>query len=100
MENEITEQQIAEWKQRYARVFHLQVGDKECYLKMPDRTILGFATKVSSEDGNPLKFNEVLLQNCWLAGDEEIKKDDSYFFGASSKLDKLLAFKEADLKEL
>lgn len=97
---EITQQKIDEWKRQYGKVFMLQVGDKCAYLRMPDRNILGYATRVSTDEKNPLRFNEVLLQHCWLGGDEEIKKDDSYFFSASAQLDKLLVFKEATLKEL
>ncbi|MGH2645630.1 MAG: hypothetical protein ACRDE2_16895, partial [Chitinophagaceae bacterium] len=86
-----TNEQIEEWKRKYGKVFLLKVGDKECHLRMPDRTILGYATKISMDDKNPLKFNEILLENCWLAGDNEIKTNDQYFLGASAQLEKLLS---------
>ena len=47
-----------------------------------------------------MKYNEILLNNCWIAGDEEIKKDDALFLGVSAKLADLIEVKEAELKKL
>ena len=49
---------------------------------------------------DPMKYNEILLNNCWLAGDEEIKTDDALFLGVSTKLGELVEVKEAELKKL
>ena len=49
---------------------------------------------------DPMKYNEILLANCWLAGDEEIKEDDALFLGVSAKLGELVEIKEAELKKL
>ncbi|MDR3133534.1 MAG: hypothetical protein LBU42_05865, partial [Prevotellaceae bacterium] len=68
-----TTEQIAEWKAKYGDIFCITVEDKACYLKKPSRKALGYASMAGKE--NPLKFNEVLLNDCWLAGDEEIKMD-------------------------
>lgn len=43
---------------------------------------------------------DLRLNNCWLAGDEEIKIDDSLFLGVSAKLGELVEVKEAELKKL
>ena len=47
-----------------------------------------------------MKYNEIMLRNCWLAGDEEIKTDDALFLGVSAKLGELIDIKEAELKKL
>ncbi len=47
-----------------------------------------------------MKYNEVLLENCWLDGDEEIKKDDSLFLGVSSHLAEIIEIKTAEIKKL
>jgi len=93
-----TKEQIAEWKAKHGDVFCIKVEDKVCYLKKPSRKALGYAS-VAGKD-NPLKFNEVLLNDCWLGGDEEIKTNDDLFLSVSPKLTELIEVKEAELEKL
>ena len=93
-----TKEQIAEWKAKYTDVFRITVEDKACYVKKPSRKALGYATVSGKE--NPLKFNEVMLNDCWLAGDEEIKTDDSLFLSVSPKLAELIEIKETEMGKL
>lgn len=92
----VTAEMIADWKKEHGEIFKLNVEDKTCYLKSPDRRTLGFAS--STKD--TFKFNEIVLKNCWLAGDEEIFSNDSYFLAACSKLDGIIQVKEAELEKL
>lgn len=92
----ITPEQIEAWKKKWGDVFCVTVGDKVAYLKRPSRQALSAAAVVGKND--PMKYNEILLGNCWLAGDEEIKSDDSLFLGVSAKLGELVEIKEAELK--
>ncbi len=94
----ITKETIQEWKKKYGTIHKLSVDDKVAYLKTPDRKTLSYATSIATKD--PLKFNEVLLNNCWLGGDEEIKTDDSLFLSASAKLADLIEVKEASLEKI
>lgn len=87
-------EQITAWKSQYGEFFGIVIEDKVCYLKKPDRKTLSFASQVGSD---PMKFNEVILKNCWIGGDEEILIDDSLFLAASSKLDQVIEFKKAEL---
>lgn len=89
-----TPEQIAEWKAQHGEFFHITVEDKICYLKKPDRKTLSFASQAGTD---PMKFNEVILKNCWLGGNEEIITDDSLFLAVSSKLDQVVEFKKAEL---
>ena len=94
----ITKEQIQEWKQQYKDIFVISVEDKKAYLRTTDRQTLSYASTLATKD--PLKFNEVVLNNCWLGGDEEIKTDDALFLAASSKLPDLIQIKEATLEKL
>lgn len=94
----ITKEQIQEWKAKHGEIFRIKVEDKECYLKKPSRKTLGYAT-VASKD-NPLKFNEVILNECWLGGDEEIRTSDDLFLSVSGKLSEIIEIKEAELEKL
>lgn len=94
----ITKEQIQEWKQQYKDIFVISVEDKKVYLRTPDRKTLSYASTLATKD--PLRFNEVILENCWLGGDEEIKTNDSLFLAVSSKLPDLIQIKEATLEKL
>ena len=95
-----TPEQIAEWKATHGDVYQIMVeeDDKVCYLRKPTRKELSFASTVGTQD--PMKFNELILKNCWLGGDEEIHTNDALFLAVSTQLDKVLEFKKAELVKL
>lgn len=95
---EVTKEQIQEWKQKHGKVFKISCDGKDCYLKTPSRKTLGYASAAGKDD--PLKFNEVILRDCWLGGDEEIRKDDVLFLSVGSQLPNIIQTKEAELEEL
>lgn len=92
------EQKIEEWKKKYGDVFKVEVDGHVAYLKKPSRKALGAAAVIGKSD--IIKYNEVLLNNCWIEGDEVIKEDDSLFLGVSAQLAELVEIKEATLKKL
>lgn len=94
----ITKEIIENWKKQYGKIFQVEVDGRFAYLKKPDRKALAMAAVVSKND--PIKYNEIILNNCWLEGDEEIKTDDALFLGVSGKLAEIIDIKEAELKEL
>ena len=94
----ITKEQIQEWKNQYKDIFVISVEDKKVYLRTPDRKTLSYASTLATKD--PLRFNEVILENCWLGGDEEMKTNDELFLAVSSKLPDLIQIKEATLEKL
>lgn len=95
---EATPEQIAEWKKKYGKVFGIKVGGHIAYLKKPDRKVLGYASAAGKND--PIKFNEVIINNCFIGGSEAVKTEDELFFGASSTIVDLIQVKEAELVNL
>lgn len=93
-----TPEQIQSWKGQYGEIFSIVVEDKVGYLRKVDRKTLSFASTVGTKD--PLKFNEIILANCWLGGDEELKTNDDYFLAVSGTLSQLIIVKEAELVKL
>ena len=93
-----TPEQIEAWKKQHGEIYAATVGDGICYLKKPSRKVLGYASFASKN--NPLNFNEVMLNDCWLGGDESIRTDDAKFLGVSGVLAELIEVKEAELKKL
>ncbi len=95
---EIKQSQIDSWKKTHGEIFCVEVDGKVGYLKRPSRKALGAASALSA--GDNIKYNEVILNNCWLGGDEEIRTNDSYFLGVSQTLAELIDVKHATLKKV
>lgn len=94
----VSSEQIAMWKQQYVDVFEVKAGDKLCYLKRPDRQTLKAADAIGSAD--PMRYNEILLENCWIAGDDIIKINDTYFMQVVPVLSELVDYGRAEIKKL
>ncbi|MCK8143209.1 hypothetical protein MW871_15065 [Flavobacterium sp. I-SCBP12n] len=91
-------EEIDAWKAKHGEIFAIVVEDKIGYLRKVDRKTLSFASTVGTKD--PMKFNEIILTNCWLGGDEELKNNDDYFLAVSGTLSQLIVVKEAELVKL
>jgi hypothetical protein len=100
LKGQATPEQIAEWKQKHGDIFAVTVDGHIAYLKKPDRHILGFATAGSDGGKQGIKFNEILMKNCFLGGSQDIQTVDSLFLAASAKLGELIEIKEAELVKL
>lgn len=92
----ITKEQINEWKAKHGELLQVDVDDKSCILRTPKRKDLSYASVVK----DPMKLNETLLRQLWVAGDEEIQTDDSLFLAVCNKMDEILKVKEATVKKL
>ena len=94
----VDQKQVDAWKEKHGEVYKINVGDKVCYLKEPSRKALSFAAAAGQTD--PLRYNEIILKDCWLAGDEEIQTNNGLFLSVSAQLPKLIDIKEAELVKL
>lgn len=91
-----TKEQIAEWKRKHGELFEITVEGKSCILHRPTRQDLSYASVVK----DPIKMSETMLNQLWVAGDEEIKTNDSFFLAAIQKMQEVLEVKEAAIKKL
>lgn len=94
---QITQEKIDGWKAQHGDIYLIEVDGKQCVVRKPGRKDLSFAMLLKDD---PIKFNETLLNNLWVDGDEELKTNDDYFLAVSSQLGELLQIKEATLKKL
>lgn len=93
-----TPEQIAKWQKKHGEVFVYEVDGLACYLNRPSRQVIELAT---AEGANrPFKFTEVVLANCWLDGNDELRTEDKYFMGLSGKIAELIEIKTGELKKL
>ena len=96
---EITNEQIAQLKAQHGDIFKITVESGEsCILRKPNRKELSYASTAGQND--PLKFSEIILNQCWLEGDEQIKTDDELFLAVSQHLGELVKVKSAELEKL
>ena len=95
-----TEDQLKSWKEKYGEVFEISCDDKRAIVRKPSRKDLSFALAGSNQGKDSVKYVEILLKQCWVAGDMEFQTDDDYFFAAVPTLDALSEIKEAEIKKL
>lgn len=93
-----TNEQIAQWKAMHGDVYEVSVEGHYGYLKKPDRNTLSYATSMGQSD--PMKFNELVLRNCWLDGSGVLQDKDEYFFAVVAQLNVLIEVKDAEIKKL
>ncbi len=91
-------EQIAAWKAKHKNVHAIEVDGHVGYVKSPGRLEMSRASTAGVND--PVKFNEILLGDCWLGGSDAIKTDDELFLGASGVLGEIVQVAEAKIKKL
>lgn len=100
-----TKEQIEKLKHKHANeklfcvVSGLEDGQtvtKSCIVRKPNRQDLSFISVIR----DPIKRKEALLNQIWVAGDEDFKTDDELFLGLSAKLSELISVKEVEIKNL
>lgn len=98
--------QIENWKKEIAakygdnhKLFAYEVDGKVCYLRSVDRdTYAAAAAKVAS--AGPNKFNDIIIENIWIGGADEIRKSDSLYYGLIEFVEELMAKKKGSLTTL
>lgn len=94
---DVTPEMVGEWKNKYGDVFVVEAEGKKCWLRRPNRKVIGAAVVLSN--GDPMEQKEVIIRNCWLGGDMEFQNEDRYFFALSGKVDEMVDIATASLKK-
>lgn len=113
---EVTESQLAEWKEKYGEIYavevseeiisldpHVMVADLEdqpkavAYIKKPDNKVINFAMQKLPQ---MLEAGKVIIKSCWLGGDERLRKDDSFLNAAALQVIELLETRQGRLKKV
>lgn len=94
-----TKEQIENLKKEHGQIFVFKAESGEsCILRKPTRKELSYASMAGQND--PIKFSELILNGCWLVGDEQIKTDDELFMGVSQLLGDMIKIKSFELEKL
>lgn len=81
----------------------IEVEDKKAYLKAINRATLEVVLGlIMPSNGDPqyIKAGEIILNTCWVGGDEEIRTDEEYLNAAAMQAYQLVEIKTASLKKL
>lgn len=90
---------IAQFKKEHGSIFKYTSTDgKECILKSPTLQIIDACRTVSG--GSSIKFDDALVQNCWVDGDLELKTVDKYKMGLFDWLGGIIQKVSGQLEEL
>jgi len=96
---EATPEQIEAWKREFETVFQYTLADNRvAYFRTPTLQILDACKTLSG--GSAMKFNELLMNNCWLGGDDELRKHDKYKMGIFEWLPDIIIKVEGRLEKL
>jgi hypothetical protein len=83
--------------------FEWDIEGKICYLSSISRQVVETALgMIMPTSGAPrlITAGEIILNSCWLGGDEEIRKDDDLLIEACLQCVSLIERKSATLKKL
>lgn len=69
-----------------------------CYLRKPDRMVLKRVAPLLSQ-GKEIEAAEIILNMCWIEGDEEIKTNDDLFFPVQMQLAHMIEWRQASLSK-
>lgn len=97
----LPESEIAALKARHGRVYVVTAEDDEnhayaAYFKRPDMATLAAMTKLAKTDD--IQAGRVLVENCFLAGADEVKTDPALFVATVGQLGKMVASVRASIK--
>lgn len=91
--------QIELWKKEHGDIFQLEIkSGQTAWLRKPSRKELSMARSIGGQD--EIAVGELIMDACWLGGDEEIKTNDDLFLSALPTLNKLVDIQEATLKKI
>ena len=94
--------QVAEMKKKHRKVFRVDIVDGEDthvgYFKRPDFETIKTITKLGKVD--EVAAGKVMMDNCWLGGSVELRKDAGLFMAVQVQLGKMVNGCMGSLKNL
>lgn len=99
--HEVTQKDIDKWKEEKGEVFEMEFEDgKHFYLHLPNRITTKLVMECMARSA-VMDAADVVVKNCWLKGDQEIKDDiGKYHITIAKQVEKILEVKDASLKKL
>lgn len=98
---EPTKEQIEQWKKDFGGVYRLEYDDKRCWIRDPLNDINVMKRGMSAmQKGSISLFTETIINNCFLAGDEEIKSEEKYINGLEDDISEITEIPDAEVTKV
>lgn len=100
----ITQAQLDQWKKEHEEihVITVEVSKKDKavgYLRPLQRHEYGLALQAYNKK-SPIAAAELVLNNCWLGGDERIMKEDKVYISAATAAQELVDFLPSSISKV
>lgn len=92
-----TEQELNDWEKKHQKIFHFEVDNFCCWLKRPNIENISIATSIGKTS---VDIENILLKNCWLAGNEIFLNDDDYLQAIATAFSREIELPECNIIEL
>lgn len=91
-----TAEQIAAWKAEHG-CFEFEIDEYKCWFRRPSLKVMkaAFISMAKSE----IAGKETLISNCWLAGDEQLRKEDDYFLALADSIFEIFEAADYEIKK-
>ena len=96
---EPTKDQIKEWKSKYSSCYSISAEGEECIIFSPfdNITIMKYAFATLMTDDR-MAFVDAILNNCFLHGDESLKKDEKFKMGVYEQLNEIVEVPDFEIE--
>lgn len=96
-----TKEEVEKLKAIHGPLKYFQSADKKAaaIFKAPSRKILKMA-HANNGESNSITYNETLVNNCFVAGDEQMKTEDKYLLSVGPRLQEMVPMAELEIKDL
>jgi len=99
---EYTEKQVKNWKDKHGDIFAIESEGLTAIVSDPSQNlaVMKMAAAAAAKNGHlgrPAAIAEVVLNNCWVAGDAQIKTDPAHVIGVGDQIDELVDIPEYQL---
>ncbi len=113
---QVTPEQIAEWKEKHGVIHMIEVAEEFVsldphimvaelddlptavgYIRQPDNKVINFAMQKLPM---MLEAGKVIIKNCWLGGDDRLRKEDSFLNAAALQVIELIQTRQGRLKKV
>ena len=99
MSGQVDKRQIDDWKKKYGGVYCYVSDDMRIgYFQNPTLQILDRCEMQCS--GSKQRFNKLMVESCWLGGDETLKQSEKHLLGLYKWLPSLIEITEGILAKL
>jgi hypothetical protein len=99
---EITEEQRKEWQKKYGEgnLRELTAGGQSVFIFDPSGDLTKMRAIIGARQKGVGAMVDTILANCWVGGDENLKKDEEFKQGIEDQLDEMIDLPEPVIEEL